>query len=311
MQAVTYSRYGSADVLTVDHVAPPVAAPGELLLRVRAAALNPKDAFIRKGYFRALSGSRFPKQYGMDFAGKVVTGAGGFSAGERVYGSLNLWAAMRGSCAELLAVPAAACGRMPTKLTYEEAAGLPLAAQTSMQALRDLARVKVGDRVLINGASGGVGVFAIQIARALGAHVTTLSSASNQALCTALGAQVALDYEKDAIGSQPPFQAIFDVFGNLSFDAVRASLTKPGAFISTVPSRRIFVDTSRTALRAQRARLVFFKSTTAQLDTLTAWADQGLLKPVIDQVFPLSEIVAAARRQETKRARGKIIIRIE
>jgi NADPH:quinone reductase-like Zn-dependent oxidoreductase len=309
MRAATYSRYGGADVLTLSDAAAPVAAPGEVLLRVRAAALNPKDAFIRKGYFRALSGSRFPKTYGMDFAGEVVSG-GGFSVGERVYGSLNHWAARRGSCAELLAVPSAHCGRMPTNLGFEEAAALPLAGQTALQALRDLARVRPGDRVAISGASGGVGVFAIQLARALGAHVTTLSSAANRALCLGLGAQVALDYEKDAIGAQAPFQAIFDVFGSLSFDGVRAVLARPGAFISTVPSRRIFVDTARTALGAQRARLVFFRSTTAQLDTLTAWVEQGLLKPVIDGVFPLAEIVAAARRQETKRARGKIVIRI-
>jgi NADPH:quinone reductase-like Zn-dependent oxidoreductase len=197
MRALTYDRYGPSDVLVVREVATPRPGPGEMLVRVRAAALNPKDIFIRKGRFRLLSGGQSPKIVGLDFAGEVVEmgrGSRAHAPGDRVFGFLNHWSAIRGTVAEYVAAPGRQLAAMPRSNSFEEAAATPLAGSTALQALRDLARVRPGDRVCIHGASGGVGTFAIQIAKILGAHVTTTSGAASRKHCLDLGADEALDY---------------------------------------------------------------------------------------------------------------------
>ncbi|MEI8257917.1 MAG: NAD(P)-dependent alcohol dehydrogenase, partial [Deltaproteobacteria bacterium] len=167
----------------------------------------------------------------------------------------------RGSFAEFVVSSVDACARIPPGLGFDEAASLPLAGLTALQALRDLMHPGPGSTALIHGASGGVGTLAIQIAKALGARVVTTSSARNQALCRSLGADEALDYAATEPRDRPlsparRFDAVFDVFGNLAFDVVRPVLAPRGVFVSTVPSPRILRDLARTLLtRGPRARL--------------------------------------------------------
>lgn len=197
---------------------------------------------------------------------------------------------------------------MPAKLSFEEAAALPLVAMTSLQTLRDIARVAPGDRVLLHGASGGVGTVAIQIAKVLGAHVTTTSSARNFELCRELGADETLDYGKDDFLARP-YRAIFDIFGNLSFDRVRNALS--GTYVSSVPSPRILVDTARTLVSTKRARLVLVRSRREDLEAITSLVEQGRLRPVIDRIVAFADAIEAMRHLESKHARGKIVIRID
>jgi NADPH:quinone reductase-like Zn-dependent oxidoreductase len=312
MRAAVYDRFGRSDVVEVRHVEDPQPRRAEILVRVRAAALNPKDALVRMGKLRFWSGTGFPKRVGYDWAGEVVAlgaGTAGVNVGDALYGMIQAISA--GSCAELAAVRLGECAALPAQLSFEEAAAIPLAAQTALQALRDVAEVGPGARVLINGASGGVGTFAIQIAKVLGAHVTTTSSARNLELCRELGADDALDYaSNDALDAKAAYDAVFDVFGNRRFAQARPALRPGGTYVSTVIRAHVFSAVARSLLGRERARLVIVKSKRADLETIGRYVEQGRLRPILDAVYPLDQIAAAEDRVGSKHARGKVVVRI-
>jgi NADPH:quinone reductase-like Zn-dependent oxidoreductase len=187
MRALQYDAYGSVDRLTLRDAPSPRPAAGPLV-RVTVAALNPKDALFRKGKFKVLSGRRFPKYCGVDFAGVVETPYGDLRAGDAVFGALSEWRYTRGTLAEFVAPRATEVARIPAGVAEADAVAVALVGLTALQALRDVAHVGRGTSVLINGASGGVGTVAVQIARILGTQVTTVSSAATIALCRSLGA---------------------------------------------------------------------------------------------------------------------------
>lgn len=309
MRTVVYEKYGPPEVLELREVPSPVPAEGEVLVQVRAAALNPKDSLIRKGKFRYLAPDRLPRGLGYDVSGVVGAigkGVTRFSVGDEVFGMKQAWAG--GTVAEEVCLLEGELAKKPAKMTFEEAAATPLAALTALQALRDEGRLEQGQRVLINGGSGGVGVFAIQVARALGAKVTTLSSARNFELCRSLGAEETWDYatRKD-LGHG--WDVFFDVFGNRSFGAVRPALVPGGTYVTTVPS------VQNAALHVvtrfgRRARLVVVKSKAEDLEVLAKWVEQGKLKAVIDRVVSLDEVGLGQAYVETKRARGKVVVRL-
>lgn len=314
MRALVYGRYGKIDVLELRDMPVPVAGRGEVLVRVRAAALNPKDSFVRKGRFRLVSGRSFPKRVGADVAGEVMeSGAGvrGLPRGTKVFGMLSEWTYRRGTVAEYVAIEENEVGVMPEGLSFEEAAALPLVSLTALQALRDVARVRPGDHVCIHGASGGVGTAAIQIAAALGGIVTTTSSARNREFCRSLGATEALDYAHDApFSGVSRYRVVLDAFGNLSLDRVKRALAKDGIYVTTVPSTRIALDTVRTVIGSPRARLIIVRPRRSDLDAITSFVRAGQLRPVIDRVVSLDDAIEGVRHLETKRARGKVIVRV-
>lgn len=312
MKAVEYDRYGPASVLTVREVPRPVPRHGEILVRVRAAALNPKDVLVRAGKFALISGRRFPKRVGFDWAGEVVEvgrAVKGVAAGAAYYGMLGGFHG--GACAEYLAVSPGACAPKPSTLDFEGAASIPLAASTALQALRDLGNVARGTRVLVNGGSGGVGVHAIQIAKILGAHVTSTSSAANVELCRKLGADVAADYRAaDVLAGPDRFDVVFDVFGNRTFGEARRALAPRGVYVKTVPKPRDVLDVALTSLTFPRARLVTVRPRARDLAFIAACVDDGRLVPVVARVFPLERIAEAEEHVATKHTRGKIVVRV-
>jgi NADPH:quinone reductase-like Zn-dependent oxidoreductase len=312
MKAVEYRRYGPVSVLELRDVPRPSPGRGELLVRVRAAALNPKDVLVRSGKFRILTGSRFPKRVGFDWAGEVAEvgeGVTGVATGSAFYGMLDGW--QGGACAEYLAVRRGECAPKPASLGFEEAAAVPLAASTALQALRDVARIEAGARVLVNGASGGVGVFAIQIAKLLGAHVTTTSSAANLELCRRLGADTALDYRAvDALAGPERFDVVLDVFGNRSLGEARRALARGGTYVTTVPKPRTFLDAALTTFGRPRARMVRVRPRSADLELIARHVDAGRIAPVVEHVFPLDRIVDAEEQVGSKHTRGKVVVRI-
>lgn len=314
MRAAEFDRYGAADVLQLREVADPEISGSEVLVRVAAFAVNPKDTFVRKGRFAWLGGRRFPKRIGYDFAGTVVRAgsrAAPFAVGDRVWGMVNGLAG--GASAELVAARVARIGLVPRELSFEDAAAIPLAAQTALQGLRDDGRLVAGHRVCVNGASGGVGTFAIQIAKALGATVTAVASARNADLCRSLGATHVVDYAvtpADRIEG-PPFDVFFDVFGNHSFAGVKARLAPGGAYVTTVPKPAAMALHAATRLPfGKRCRLVIVRSRRADLDTLAGWVRAGALRAVVDRVYPFEEIAAAHAHVETKHSRGKVVVRV-
>jgi NADPH:quinone reductase-like Zn-dependent oxidoreductase len=267
---------------------------------------------VRAGKFRLLSGGRFPKRVGFDWAGEVEEvgpGVDGVAPGSAWYGMLDGW--YGGACAEYLAVRRADCAPKPASIGFEQAAAVPLAASTALQALRDVARLQPGGRVLVNGASGGVGVFAVQVAKVLGAHVTTTSSAANLELCRRLGADVALDYRAaDALAAPHRYDVVLDVFGNRSLGEARRALSPGGTYVTTVPKARTFLDVALTTFGAPRARVVVVRPRSADLALVARHVDEGRIVPVVEHVFPLDRIVDAEEQVASKHTRGKVVVRI-
>ncbi|MEM9301386.1 MAG: NAD(P)-dependent alcohol dehydrogenase [Pseudomonadota bacterium] len=308
-RALRFPSWGGPEVLRIETVTAPLPRPGEVRLRTLAAALNPKDVMVRKGRFRAASG-RPPIVPGFDICGEVVARGPGVqepAIGDRVFAMLP---GMRGGAmSELVTLTAGRTARVPAGLDDTTAAATPLAALTALQALRNLGRVEHGRSVVINGASGGVGTFAIQIAALLGAQVTTLSSDRNRELCRQLGAHQALDYaDREALG-ELEFDVFFDVFGNRRMRQIRKWLAPDGVYITTVPSARAVVSHLATSVSlGRRSRLVVVRHDDQDLAWIVARLAEQRLHPVVDQVYPWTEAQAAYRQLETKHARGKIVL---
>jgi 2-desacetyl-2-hydroxyethyl bacteriochlorophyllide A dehydrogenase len=311
MRAVVVDRYGTADMLRATSVPRPVPTRGQVLVRTRFIGVNPKDVIVRKGKFKVVTGNKFPLLVGHDIAGEVIEAAPGadLAVGQQVFGMINDFAGR--AYAEYAAVDAQSLCVVPHSIDLRAAAAVPLAAQTALQGLRDEARLKPGQRVLINGASGGVGVFAVQIAKLLGAEVTAVCSARNAKLVQGLGADYVVDYAERTLPSLPQrFDVIFDVFGNYHFKTLRPVLAERGTYVHTIPSGQIVKDVFRTWFAKQRARLVVVKSRRTQLEWLREQIDTGLLQVVVDRSFALDDAAEAHRYMETKRARGKVVLEV-
>ena len=323
MKAVIYRCYGPPDVLVLEDIEKPTPADDEVLVRIHAAAVNPLDWHYMRGspyLMRLGSGIGKPKdtRMGVDFAGVVVAvgpDVTRFKPGDEVFGARS------GAFGEYLTVrDSRAVVLKPANVTFEEAASVPVAAITAFQALRDKGQVKPGQSVLINGASGGVGTFAVQIAKSLGAEVTGVCSTRNVELVRSLGADHVFDYKReDYVESGQQYDLIVDMVGN---NTVRRNtrVLKPDGTLVLVGGPKgnwiaplirpigamilsPFVDQELITLLAQLKPedLVFLSELMAA----------GTLKPVIDRRFPLSEVPAAIRHSEAGRARGKIIIGVE
>jgi NADPH:quinone reductase-like Zn-dependent oxidoreductase len=304
MQAVVYRHHGRPGVLRIEQVPEPVPRCGQILVRVRAAALNSKDLYLLRGkprWLRLLGGSP-PHRVGFDLAGELMDG-------RRVFGMLDGFTG--GALAEWVAVPETNLAPIPDDLGFPEAAALPLVALTALQGLRDHGLLNPGARVLVHGASGGVGTMAIQIAKALGGHVTTASSSGNRDLCRSLGADATLDYTSDPV--PPPgerFDVILDAAGKLRFGICRPFLAKHGRFVSTVPSLDMLRAMALSRFSRRRAALVAVRCRPADLAWLVRAAQQGQVRPVLDRVYPLAQVVPAMERLETRRSRGKIVVEL-
>lgn len=311
MKIVQFHTYGSPNVLQLQDASSPTLQKNELLVKVHAAAINPKDILIRKGKFKRMAGSKFPKGVGFDFAGTVAnTNAHkNYPVGTPVYGMINGWNAR--CCAEYINVPVNELYHSPKNCNFIASASIPLAAQTALQALRDQAQLKAGQTVCINGASGGVGTLAIQIAKALNGQVTTISSHRNLDLCRSLGADNVIDYTETLItATGQKFDIFFDVFGNYSFPKIRHLLHPNGYYVTTVPNIAIIKEQFFNPFRRQKAKLVVVKSRKTDLQWLTTQIETGVIQPVVDKVYPLPDIAKAQAYIETKRARGKVVVQI-
>lgn len=313
MKAVRFDSYGTPDTLYIAEIEPPTIGADEVLVRVKASAVNPKDVFIRKGRYRVLSPG-LPKQTGFDFAGEVVevgVNVHHVAPGDAVFGHLDGFGG--GAAAEYTKIDRTGVAKKPESLDITEAGAVSLVSQTALQALRDKGHIAAGMRVCINGASGGVGSMAVQIATHYGAHVTAISSESNHDLCRDLGADATVDYRTvDITAGQEQFDIFFDVFGNHRYERIRPILTDSGTYITTVPGPGIFLRQLWTSLTSsKKAKLVVVESRTDDLNQLRGWFDSGIIRPVIDSVFPLENIAEAHARQQTKHARGKIVVTID
>ena len=314
MKAAVINSFGATSVLEIVDVPKPKVQKDELLVRVRAAAINPKDTFIRKGRLKRFTGNRFPMQMGFDYAGEVTNVGNqvkGIQEGEHVYGMLDGWHG--GTCAEYVVVKSNECASKPGSLTFEQAAALPMVTLTALQAIRDEASIQARQTICINGASGGVGSMAVQIAKIYRASVTAISSVQNHDFLHKLGADNCIDYHvTDISQTDQEFDIFFDVFGNQRFRVIKPILSSNGVWVSTVLQAHVFISIARTRfLSRKKAKLVRVKSNHRDLTTISGWADAKQLKPIINEVYPLDKICDAHAQQETKHTRGKIIVQIQ
>jgi NADPH:quinone reductase-like Zn-dependent oxidoreductase len=328
MKAIVQERYGSPDVLQLQDVDPPKAADNQVLVRVHAASLNARDWHLMRGdpYVARLMdpktlGLRGPKIAipGTDFAGRVEAVGSAvqrFRPGDEVFGEVP------GAFAEYVAVPEDLVAPKPATLSFEQAAAIPLAGNTALMGLRDLGRVQPGARVLVNGASGGVGTFAVQIAKALGAEVTGVCSTRNVELIQSLGADHVIDYTReDFTQAAQRYDLVFDLVGNRSLAELRRTATPAGMIVLSGggvsrggslfgPVGLIIRGELMSRFADRRLKVLSVKPSAQNLAALTELVESGKVVPAIDRTYVLSEVPEAMRYLEGEHARAKIIITV-
>ncbi|MEZ2302060.1 MAG: NAD(P)-dependent alcohol dehydrogenase [Microcoleus sp.] len=314
MQAVVFDRYGDIEVLQYREVEQPTIKPDELLVQVRASSVNPVDWKIRQGHLQLLSGFNFPRIVGSDISGVVVQvgqDVTRFQPGDEVYTFLN--PLNGGACAQYCAVPESTAAIKPQNVTHAEAAAVPIAGLTALQALRDLGEIQAGKKVLINGASGGVGIFAVQIAKAMKAEVTGVCSAKNLNFVQSLGADIVLDYaEIDFTQQIQKYDIILDAVGKKNFADCENVLQTEGVYISTLPSFENLAPMFLSLfMSGKKAKLIVANANHSDLGSLRELIESGEVEPIVDRTYSLEEVAAAHAYSETGRAVGKIAISIE
>ena len=323
MKAIVYHRYGSPEVLRCEELEKPTPGDDEVLIKVRAASINPLDWHFMRGMpypVRAAGGLRRPKitRLGVDVAGQVEAvgkNVTRFKPGDEVFGSC------RGALAEYVSTPESALVVKPDNATFAQAASVPLASYTALQGLRDKGHIQSGQRVLINGAAGGVGTFAVQIAKSFGAYVTGVCSTRNVEMVRSIGADQLIDYtQQDFTIGEQRYDLILDCIGNHSLLACRRVLNPKGTFLIVGgPSGRwMFGFIARligalllSRVLSQNFVMVGAKLKQKDLAVLHELMETGKVNPVIDRHYSLSEIADAVRYLEQGHARGKVVITLE
>ena len=331
MRALVLMRYGGPEQTALADVPQPSPGAGELLVQVHAAGLNPVDYKTRAGMLKVIRRYPLPIVMGNELAGVVEAVGGGvtrFSQGDRVFARVA--SESMGALAEHALVREEHAAPMPASLDFRAAAAVPLAALTALQALRDVLRVGPGQRVFIPGGAGGVGTFAIQIARHLGAHVATTASPRGEALVRRLGANVVIDYTRERVEDRlASYDCAFDLVGGDTLARLWPVVKRGGLVVSIAGlpepttaredlgrgaglAALFWVASLATRLRAARHgvryRFLFMHPSGADLAYLGSLIDAGKLEVVLDRVFPFAEAKEALAYLETGRAKGKVVL---
>jgi NADPH:quinone reductase-like Zn-dependent oxidoreductase len=322
MKAIVYRNYGAPDVLRYEEVAKPAVADGDVLIKVRTASVNPRDAYFMRGspyMIRIMTGIGKPEkpQLGTDVAGEVESvgrTVTEFSAGDEVCG------ACAGAFADYACGSEKGLVHKPANVSFEQAATVATAGLTALQGLRDDGRIQRGHKVLINGAAGGVGTFAVQLAKWFGAEVTGVSSARNIELLQSIGADHVVDYTRvDFTTSGQHYDLILDTVGNRPLSACRRALHRTGTFVmvGARPGRWVgpFARLVRVILLSpfvsQRMAVCMARESKADLTLLQQLVSAGQVRPVIDRTYALHQVPEAVRYLEGGHARGKVVVVVQ
>ena len=320
MKAVIFCDFGSPDVLRLETIEKPTPTDSQVLVRVRASSINAGDWHAMRGtpyVARFVMGWRKPSEirFGTDFAGTVESvgrAVTQFSPGDSVFGGRT------GAVAEYVTVRESRLVPMPANVTFEQAAAVPVAAITALQGIRDHGKVRAGQKVLINGASGGVGTFAVQIAKSLGATVTGVCSSRNVDLVRSIGADYVIDYTAtDFTKAAERYDVIIDIVGNHSLSDLKGVLTPTGKYVMIggpagnwiAPLPRVAGAMIRSRLGSHEMRFFIAQLNQPDLMVLHDLMKSGQMTSVIDRVYTLSEVRKAVAYVETGRARGKVIVK--
>jgi len=323
MKAIVYYNYGSPDVLQLQEIEKPIPGGDEVLIKVRAASVNPFDWHFMRGtpyLVRAIAGLRKPKvtRFGVDVAGQVEAvgrNVSEFKPGDEVFGTC------RGAFADYVCTSESTLVTKPDNVTFEQAASVPIAAFTALQGLRDKGRIQKGQKVLINGAAGGVGTFAVQIAKSFGAEVTGVCSTRNVDLVRYIGADQVIDYtQENFTRNRQRYNLILDAVGNHSLSARTGVLSPEGILVMAGGSAgKWMVGAMARSVKAlvlsrfgsQKMVGLLAKWSKEDLSIMSELMATGKVTPVIDRRYGLSEVPEAIRYLEEGHARGKVIITLE
>ncbi len=312
MKAIVFAKYGSPDVLQLKEVEKPVPQDNEVLIKIHASSINPFDwrTMRAKPFFiRLKEGLLKPKnkRLGADFSGQIEAvgrKAKQFQPGDKVFGICS------GAFAEYVCVPEDEIALKPAGATFEEAAALPIAAITALQGLRDKGQLQPGQQVLINGASGGVGTFAVQIAKSFGAEVTGVCSTKKLALVSSIGADHVIDYTKENFTQNGQcYDLIFDAAAYHSLSDYQRALSPQGVYVWIGGSLAMILKIMLS--RSKKFTLLSAKKNKKDFNLLKELFETGQVKAVIDRSYPLREVAEAIRYLEAGKARGKVVITVE
>ena len=320
MKAILCSTYGSPDVLKLEDIPKPVPAENKVLIKIHAAALNPLDWRVMRGgplLFRLMIGLNKPREprVGRDVAGTVEAvgrNVTRLKPGDEVFGICG------GACAEYGCASESKLARKPAKVTFEQAASIPVAGLTALQGLRDKGHIRPGQKVLINGAAGGVGTFAVQFAKHFGADVTGVCSARNADMVRSLGASRVIDYTReDFTKGAERYDLILDNVGNRPFAELRRLLTPNGiCAIAGAPKEasnalKTMLSGMMLSLVSKNLRFILARNSPQDLATIAELIEAGKVTPVVERRYTLAEVPEAIRYLETGHARGKLVITLE
>ena len=308
MKAAQINTYGDASVITLQEIDMPETTDDTVVVEVHAASINPFDSKLRSGAMKDFIPLTFPFTLGGDIAG-IVTQPGanvsGLAVGDKVYGQAIAISGGSGAFAEYALAPTRSIAKMPSNLNFQEAASLPLAGVSALQALVDHIKLQSGQKILITGGSGGIGIIAIQIAKHLGAHVTTTVNAQDIAFAKTLGADEALDYKATNLDSLPQdFDAVLNTA--MANTSALSTLLKPGGHLVSL----LGVDDASASSSTITATPQMTSVTATALESLRQLIESGAVTPHIGHSFPLSQTAEAFQFKETQHTVGKIVITI-
>ena len=321
MKAIYQTQYGSTDALICGELPEPEITARQVLVENHAASINPRDWLIRSGkYQMQFAVPKFPLILGSDFSGVVVkvgSQVKTIKEGDSVYGMKNPKDGL-GSYAQFVAVNEKSVDIKPSIISYQQAAATPLCGLTAWQALVNIAKIKAGQRVLVVGASGGVGSFAVQIAKAMGARVDAVCGPNNMEMVKDLGAEQVFNYKQDNFKAElKDYPVIFDTIGRNGYEPYMSALIPGGIYVSTIPNPQNLKAQIKTTLLSKilpstkRIAMVLVKANCQDLKQLSKLIEQQKITPVIEQVFPMEEVAAAHQLSRSFRSKGKIILDIK
>lgn len=316
MRAIYIEKFGGPEVLQIGDRPKPEPGVGEVLVKVHAASINPRDWLLQAGkyQFKSMLGP-FPIVLGSDFSGVVEAvgpGTSHFKSGDAVFGMQS----RMGAFAEWIVVPEELLAAKPSGVTHADAAAIPCAGLTAYQALTNIGKLSKDGSIVINGAAGGVGTYAIQIAKILGANVTAVASQANLVRCRELGADAVIDYAADDFTKIVREQdVVFDAAGRSSFERSARVLKRRGRYISTVPSAKVSAAVVSTAIRTlggvlpgPRAHAVFVRGRSADLSVIAGWTADRRIRSAVAGIYPFGDAAKAFEQSRTWHTPGKLVL---
>lgn len=312
MKKVTYDHYGSVAVLEMIDAPMPEPAGTQLLIEIKAVAMNPLDWKIMEGKMKLMSGSKFPKGIGIDFSGvvrQVGEGVRNYRPGDAVFGAVDPFKG--GALAEYLLVGEKDIVLKPENISFEQAAALPTVGTAALQIFDRLATLDEGTRVLINGASGGIGMLAIQIAKRKGAHVTGVASTNNLPWVKKWGSDEVLDYRKeDVLSSGKRYDVVLDLSGKLPYHTAKKIMKPDSVYVNSIPGPREIVGAFVHSLFSkQKYKVLLLKQAQTHLETLSAYAAAGM-EILIGERFPMASFRQAYGAAATGGIAGKAVFTV-